>query len=500
MLLPPSLEELIEDHHPVRVVNDVVDRIDITPIMQQYKPGGTSVYHPRMMLKVLIYAYLSNIFSSRKMEAALKENIHFMWLSAMNKPDHNTLARFRSERLKGVLRLIFGQVVELLMEEGLVDIKQLYTDGTKMEAYANKYTFVWGKTVKKNKESIEAQLDELWDYTQRVTEEELGEEKPDFREVDGQKVRSTVEKIDRVLKGKKVSKKVKNQLSRARKEWPEKLVEYREKEAILGERNSYSKTDSDATFMRTKDDVLKNGQLKACYNWQLSTSGQFIAHYSIHQNPGDTLTLKSHLEGFKQLYNQIPETVCADAGYGSQENYEYLEKEQIIPYVKYNYFHKEQSKKWKQDPFRTDNLYYNSQTDTVYCPMGQPMHRIEDHISYSRNGYRQVSARYQAKNCDACPLRGPCFKGKGNRMVSINHQLRRYKAKARQLLESEKGIMHRKKRGVEVEAVFGMVKHNRGFRRFMLKGLEKVEIETGLLAIAHNLAKKAAWIGTSLFS
>ena len=126
MLLPPSLEELIEPHHPVRVVNDVVDRIDIGPLMKHYKPGGTSVYHPRMLLKVLVYGYISNIFSSRKLEAALKENIHFMWLSAMNRPDHNTIARFRSERLKDVLKVIFGQVVMLLVEEGMVSIKSLY--------------------------------------------------------------------------------------------------------------------------------------------------------------------------------------------------------------------------------------------------------------------------------------------------------------------------------------------------------------------------------------
>ncbi len=129
MLLPPSLEELIEENHPVRVVNDVIDRINVEPLLKQYKPGGTSVYHPRMLLKVLVYGYLSNIYSSRKMEAALKENVHFMWLSAMNRPDHNTITRFRSERLKDALRQVFGQVVELLVEEGLVSIKNIYTDG-----------------------------------------------------------------------------------------------------------------------------------------------------------------------------------------------------------------------------------------------------------------------------------------------------------------------------------------------------------------------------------
>ncbi len=494
MLLPPSLEELIEPNHPVRVVNDVINRINIEPLLKVYKPGGTSVYHPRMMLKVLVYGYLCNIFSSRKLEAALKENIHFMWLSGMNKPDHNTLARFRSERLKDALRDIFGQVVMLLCEEGLVSIKKIYTDGTKIEANANKYTFVWGRAIKTSKERIARQLDELWDYTQKVAEEELADEsKPDFKEVDSKKVNQAIEKIDKALEGKPVDKKVKQKLNYAKKNWPSKLEEYAEKEAIMGEkRNSYSKTDTGATFMRMKEDHMLNGQLKPAYNWQISTSDQFIVNYSIHQNPTDTLTLKPHLKQFHDLYKTNPESICADAGYGSEENYDYLEEQNIDNYVKYNYFHKEQSKKWKEDPFRAENLYYNEQQDKMYCPMGQPMDRIENRKSKTSAGYAQTYARYQAGNCNGCPLRGSCHKAKGNRIVELNHNLRRHKQQVRANLTSEEGLKHRSKRPCDVEAVFGAVKNNKGFRRFLLKGLDKVEIEVGLLALAHNLAKRAA--------
>ena len=492
MLLPPSLEELIEANHPVRVVNDVVDRINIEPLLTNYKPGGTSVYHPRLLLKVLIYGYLSNVFSSRKLENALKENIHFMWLAGMNKPDHNTIARFRSERLKDVLKTIFGQIVMLLVEEGLVDIKKIYTDGTKIEAQANKYSFVWGKAITTSKEKIAKQLDELWEYTQKLTEQELGEEKPDFTQVDSGKVKDTIEKIDRALEGKQASKKVKQKLNYAKKNWPDKLDEYEQKQAILGSRNSYSKTDEGATFMRMKEDHMGNGQLKPAYNWQISTSNQFFVNYTIHQNPTDTLTLKPHLQSYENLYQTTPESLCADAGYGSEENYEYLEEKQIDTYVKYNYFHKEQTKKWKENPFRSDNLHYNEETDTVYCPMGQPMHRIGSRKSKTSSGYAQIYAQYQAKNCHDCPLRGQCFRANGNRIVEINHNLRSHKQKVREKLTSAEGIAHRKQRPADVEAVFGAIKHNKGFRRFMLRGIEKVEIEAGLLAIAHNLAKKAA--------
>ncbi|WP_421888853.1 IS1182 family transposase [Marinoscillum sp.] len=494
ILLPPSLEELIDDNHPVRVVNAVIDRINVEPLLKQYKPGGTSVYHPKMLLKVLVYGYLTNVYSSRKMESALKENIHMMWLAAMNRPDHNTIARFRSERLKDTLRQVFGQIVVLLVEEGLVSIKNIYTDGTKIEANANKYTFVWGRAIKTSKERIARQLDELWDYTQKLAEDELSsEEKPDFKEIDQEKVSQAIEKIDQALKAKPVSKRVRQKLSYAKKNWPSKLKEYAEKEAIMGEnRNSYSKTDPGATFMRMKEDHMLNGQLKPGYNFQISTSDQFIVNYSIHQNPTDTLTLKPHLQHYQNLYQTNPESICADAGYGSEENYDYLEEQTIDNYVKYNYFHKEQSKKWKENPFKSDNLHYNKEQDKLYCPMGQPMDRIADRKTKSWAGYEQTYARYQAKNCDGCPLRGSCHKSKGNRIVEVNNNLNRHKQKVKQNLQSEQGLKHRSKRPWDVEAVFGAIKHNRGFRRFMLKGMDKVEIEAGLLAIAHNLAKTAA--------
>ncbi|MGB5929332.1 MAG: IS1182 family transposase [Cyclobacteriaceae bacterium] len=492
MLLPPSLEELIEADHPVRVVNEVVDRIDIAPLLTGYKPGGTSVYHPRMLLKVLIYGYMSNIYSTRKLEAAIRQNVHFMWLAGMNKPDHNTIARFRCDRLKDSLKVIFAQIVMFLAEEGLLDLKTVYTDGTKIEAQANRYTFVWGRSIKTHTEKISQQLEELWDYTQRVAEEELYNEKPDFSKIDARKVSDTIDRIDQALKGKKIAKGKKQKLTYARKNWPGKLTEYEQKQAILGKRNSYSKTDHDATFMMMKEDHMRNGQLKPGYNLQISTSNQYLVNYTIHQNPTDTLTLKPHLNNYQQLYNTLPDTICADAGYGSEENYDYLKDKVEKAYVKYNYFHKEQTRKWKQDISRSQNLHYNEERDKVYCPAGQPMDHIGKRKTKTRSGYEQTYTQYQARNCLKCPLRSSCFKAKGNRIVEINHNLRTHKQKVRDMLMSDQGIAHRKQRPADVEVVFAAIKHNRGFRRFMMRGTEKVEIEAGLLAIAHNLLKKAS--------
>lgn len=491
-LLPPSLEELIAEHHPVRIVDQVLEQINIDPLLKKYKGGGSSSYHPRMLLKVLVYAYLNNEYSSRRIEAGLKENIHYMWLSGMSLPDHNTINRFRSERLKQVLKEIFSQVVLLLSESGYVNLKEIYIDGTKMEANANRYTFVWGKAIKNHKEKIKKQLEELWSYTQQVAQEELKDQSPtQFDKIDGQKVKNVIEQINEALKDKEVPKKIKQKLNYAKKNWPGKLDHYQEQEKILGKRGSYSKTDTDATFMRMKEDHMKNGQLKAAYNWQISTNDQFIVNYTLHQTPGDTTTLQEHLDEHKHCYGESPLEATADAGYGSEENYQYLEKENIEAYVKYNYFHQEQSKKYKQDPFRVENLYYNSEKDCYYCPMGQAMANIGQRTRITANGHKQTYTAYRAQRCQGCPLRSQCHKGKTDRVIEVNHQLNHLKAKARERLTSDKGLMHRSKRPCDVEPVFGNIKHNKNFKRFMLRGIKKIEVETGLLSLAHNIAKLA---------
>lgn len=492
MMLPPSLEELITENHSVRIVNQVIDRINIDPLLKKFKGGGSSSYHPRMLLKVLVYGYLNNTYSSRRMEAALKENIHFMWLSGMNKPDHNTINRFRSERLKDVLKTVFGQVVELLVEAGHLSLKEVFTDGTKIEAQANRYTFVWGNAIKTSKARMEEQLKELWAYTERVAAEELKEEAPEsFASVSAAEMKNTIEKIDRALEGKAISKKVKQKLQYAKKKWPETLQRYKEQEKVLGKRNSYSKTDTDATFMRMKEDHMRNGQLKPAYNVQLSSHNQYIVHYSLHQNPTDTTTLKTHIDSFKTLYQQYPQVVVADAGYGSEENYQVLVNRKIEGYIKHNQFDRSQRSK-NFDAFKSDNLVYDQQRDVVICPSGKPMKPIGESYRTTANGFKQKMIKYQAVKCKACPLREQCHQQKGNRIVAINHRLRKLKQQADQRLKSEQGIGYRKRRPADVEPIFGNIKHNKNFKRFMLRGLDKVEIETGLLALAHNLAKLAA--------
>jgi transposase len=494
MVFPPTFDEMIEQGHPVRVVNKIIDEIDLDPILRKYKGGGCTSYHPRMLLKVLVYGYLCNTYSSRKLEAATKENIHFMWLSGMVQPDHNTINRFRTDRLNGVIKKVFTQVVLMMAKSGHVDLQKVYTDGTKIEANANRYTFVWGKAIKTSKERIAKQLEELWQYTQQIAKEELKDTEPTrYKSLDPEEVRKTVEQIDEALKDAPASPKVKQKVKYAKKNWPDKLKEYQEKEELLGKRNSYSKTDPDATFMRMKEDHMLNGQLKPGYNAQISTNNQIIITYTIHQNPTDTLTLKPHLETYKQELGFMPEELTADAGYGSEENYAFMEENAMEAYVKYNYFDQEQQNGGQSKGiFHVDNLYYNKERNCYYCPMGQAMTFIGTKEDITESGYKRTLSRYQAQNCTNCPLRGKCHKAKGNRIIEVSHRLNELRAKARELLLSDKGKAHRKQRPVDVEPVFGILKQNKGFRRFMLRGIDKVSIEFGLLALAHNLKKMAA--------
>jgi len=492
-LFPPSIDSMIDVNHPVRVVDEVIDRVDIDIIIKKYKGGGATSYHPRMLLKVLVYGYLNNIYSSRRIEASIKENIYFMWLGGMQQPDHRTINRFRSERLRNILKEVFAQIVLLLIDSGHVSLKEIYTDGTKIESVANRYSFVWGKAIKTSRDRIKQQLQELWAYTQKVAVAEKDDDTPpDFDKIDSKTVKQTIDKIDAALKDiDKTDSKVRQKLAYAKKHWPAKLKQYAKQEKVLAGRNSYSKTDTGATFMRMKEDYMLNGQLKPGYNVQLSTNNQFVVNYSLHTNPTDTKTLIPHLEQHKKLYGSLPEVQVADAGYGSEENYQYLDQHHIDAYVKPVDFDRKQSKSYIPNPFTSDHLEYNADKDIYFCPAGTPMKNIGQRKKMER-GFLKTYTMYKASGCRNCPLRDACHKQKGNRIIHVNHRGRQLKQQAYERLKTEKGIYYRKRRPADVEPVFGNIKSNKNFKRFLLKGIEKTEIEWGLLCISHNLKKIAA--------
>lgn len=499
LLLPPSLDELVPENHMVRVVDAVLDRLDISDILSTYRGGGNSAFNPKMMLKVLVFAYLSNVYSSRRIEELLRRDIYFMWLAGMKRPDFRTINYYRGKRLKEGFDTVFTQVVRLLHEEGFVSLKVQYIDGTKIESVANKYTFVWRGSVEKYDARLKAKTEALLRQIEQNHAIE-NQENPVSEELTAEEVTKRVERIKEKVDADNLGKEERKVLKQIETDSVPRMNRYREQLETMGSRNSYSKTDPDATFMRMKEDAMLNGQLKPGYNVQISTENQFITNFGIYQRPTDTLTMISYLESFKARYGIQSEEIVADSGYGSEENYEYMFSNGMTPYVKYNMFHVEQRRGYRNNPFRVSNLFYNPDDDFYVCPMGQKLKFIRQEKRYTASGYQQTVSVYRACRCEGCPLRGQCHKSKRDRQIEVNHTLADYKARARELLTSEQGIKHRSNRPIEPEAVFGQIKECGRFRRLRLKGLTGAKIDFGLKALAHNLRKLAqAWAKSSFF-
>jgi transposase len=494
-----DLEEDIPQDHLVRVVNAAVNRLSDSIFAAAYPGGGRDSYHPKMLTKVIIYAYTQRIYSSRQIAKAVRENIMFMWIAGRQRPDFRTINRFRSERMKGILETVFTAVLELLAAENYVNLDHYFVDGTKIEANANRYTFVWGKAIGKHKARLQEKVQTLFaaieENEKQEEREQTGQDLFELGETSSltsEKLESAVQQLEARLQKQPKDKPLKKTVRVLRKDLLPRLQKYETQQETLGSRNSYSKTDPDATFMRMKEDHMRNGQLKPGYNVQVGTENQFILGYSLHQRPTDTRCLKPHLEKVKAALGKLPKTVIADAGYGGEENYAYLENEQLEALVKYSTYHKENTKKWQQDISKLDNWRYDEKEDTWTCVAGRKLWFRYESKEETESGYEIRKRHYRSESCESCPLKEACTKAKGNREISVSMEYLRYKQQARKKLRSEEGYALSVRRMIEPESVFGQLKNNRGFRRFLLRGLSKVSLEVGWLSLAHNLLKKAA--------
>lgn len=494
ILFPQQIDKDIAADDPVRIVNALVDNLDLSSVYALYKSDGCSPYHPKMMLKVILYGYMNNIYSCRRIANLLLRDLHFIWLAGYEQPSFSTINRFR-DRVAHELNNIFTQMILILVDKGLLSLDIEYIDGTKIESKANKYTFVWRKSVEYNREKLLKQIGVLFTRIDDVIaqdnspHQESTEITPSVLTEIAQELKKSLElAVPETKEEKKAIKEKKKQIKKL-EDQRDKLDEYNRHLETLGNRNSYSKTDPDATFMRMKEDAMKNGQTKPGYNLQIATENQFITDFELYPNPTDTLTMPSFLESFNKRYNHYPTTIVADSGYGSEENYLFMDVHNMDAYVKYNYFHKEHRPRYVPNPFQATNFYYNKEDDYYVCPMGQHMKRIGTKRTVTDSGFVTYSARYKAQRCEGCPLRGSCFKAKGDRIIEVNHQLQEYKQKARELLTSEEGIKHRGQRCIEPEAVFGQMKFNKAYKRFRHFGKDKVRMDFAFFAIAFNISK-----------
>jgi len=509
-----DIEALIPEHHVARVVDEMVEAVPDEQLFSHYKGGGRSSFHPKMMLKIILFGYSQKVYSCRGIEKLIRENIPAMWLAAMEQPDFRTINEFRGERMKVLMDELFEAMILKLMEEKYITMENYFLDGTKIEANANKYSFVWKKSTEKLEAKLKEKIQETLKHIHELTElERAGEKKLELNaEITEQNLETVAKEIEEKVEmltveiEKEADTTIRKEKRRERSQWKKplklirenyilRLAKYKEQNEIFGDRNSYSKTDRDATFMRMKEDHMKNGQLKPGYNVQMGTENQFVLFYTIHQRPTDTRCFIPHMEKLASTSLPRPKTVVADAGFGSEENYVYAvgdEKEPrfdfLIPYGSYL---QEQTRKYKKDIKNAKNWTYCEQDDYFICPNGRKVTFKKYQNKKNQSGYEQSFKIYECEDCTDCPLRAKCTKAKGNRQVHWNTVFEEMKAKAKTALECEEKATIYARRKVEVESVFGHIKGNRSFRRFSLRGLDKVHVEFGIVALAHNILKVA---------
>jgi len=498
LYLPLDLEIQIPEHHVCRIVHEAVEQINPKLLYKPFEGGGRPSYHPKMMLKVILYAYTQRIYSSRQMAKQLHENIYFMWLACHQKPDFRTINRFRSERMKTIIYETFFSIVDLLESKGMVKLEHYFLDGTKLEANANRYTFVWRKSTERYDRNLDEKYQTILNGIEHVTETDVAQEdEPDMEErlerhpVSSTQIQETIKTMEKRLEAEPKNRELKKAKRQLEKDLLPRKQKYEVQKETFQGRNSYAKTDPDATFMRMKDDHMRNGQLKPGYNVQIGTENQFITSFSLHQRAGDPGCLIPHLNLLASYGRPKPEALIADSGYGSEENYAFCEKEEIEAFVKYNTLDKENTKRWKSQVGRHENMTYDEELDEWECANGKRLTFINERKRKSENGYQSVKRAYRCTACQGCPFQETCAKGKDTKTIVVSMENRQQRQEVKARLATEAGEILYRQRKCDVEPVFGHIKSNRDFDRFTLRGLPKVTVEWGLLCVAHNFLKWA---------
>ena len=507
--VPIDISSFIGEGHIARIIDGVVETMDMSVLESYYVGGGSSSYHPKMLIKVWVYGYCTKVYTSRPLSKALVEQLPFMWLAGGQSPCFKTLSEFRGERLQGLIDDVFREVLLMLIDHGYINLEDIYMDGSKWEANGNKYKVVWAKNTERFKaavlERIEGLLKEV--HALQAAEdaqygtrhlESVGEGKEVSLILNSEQVRSQIQSLQSLIAQKaeqmqdKTAKKRVTRLttiSNGLEKEKAKIEKYEQQEVLLNGRNSYSKTDTDATMLRMKDE-----QVLPAYNVQHSTNHQYVISYTVGQTASDSPTLPEHLDKLEQRLAGIvkPEqqNMVADAGYGSEENYADLQRRGIIAYVKYPLFYQEQTGEILKSKFRRENFAYDAQNDTFTCPNNRKLKFDHEEKKKTKTGYEKDIRIYLCENCEDCPFAADCKKQEyGQRSVQMSPKGEAFKEQAKEKLTSEKGIAFRKQRSIEVESVFGDLKYNMKHERFMLRSIGKVYVEYGLLSIAHNLRK-----------
>ncbi|MFH1428236.1 MAG: transposase [Candidatus Margulisiibacteriota bacterium] len=352
-----------------------------------------------------------------------KKDIVFMWLSGMQSPDFRTINDFRKEMIEEI-RGVFQEVLRICIELKIIKCGKVSLDGTKVEAYSSRNKMEYRKSLEKRKTGYEEQIDRILEEAEQID----AEEDALYGDRDGYT-------LDRPVTEKEVRQAVKNinkrqaRLQKKKKKLEEKKEVVEEKLKTMGtDRNSYSRTDEDATFMQMKEGYLSPG-----YNIQMATEGQVILAYGVYQNRADVNLLRPMIDEVRTNMGELPEYICTDKGYGSQKNYEYIEE-------------------------------------------------------LKKEGLNGAAIPHQNYDYDRVAI------NKGTYKLSKNMDYERLKLKMMKFIGTEKGQYLLERRKHDVEPTFGDIKYNMGYRKCLLRTMKKVNVEIGLMAIAHNIKKIRQYI------
>lgn len=500
--LPLEMETMIPADDPVRLLSAFVEGMDLSELYATYDRVRKNQATPRQMLKIMIYASMNRLFSSRDIETACKRDINFMFLlEGMPAPDHSTIARFISLHLSSCSKTILARVSSVLHELGEISGKTIFIDGTKIESCANKYTFVWKKSVTKHQTRLFGKIISFIEECEALYGIKVV--------YNGKATLHTMKRLRKKLYQIKEEEQItfvygighrKGQLQKSiemLEGYISKLKEYTKHLHICGERNSYSKTDPDATFMRMKEDAMLNGQLKPAYNLQHGVDAQYITWVDLSHYPNDALALVPFL---KDMGSHLPfkyREIVADAGYESEEAYVFLEQNRQESYLKPQNYEISKTRKYRQDISRRENMKYDPAADEYICAIGKKLRRIYDRHSKNRNGYISTVTIYECESCHGCPHKDKCIHGNNcntpmeerNKRLNVSKVMKQKRQETLERITTEYGTQLRMNRSIQAEGSFAVIKEDMNFRRYLYRGKENVLAQSVLLAIAYNINK-----------
>ena len=497
--LPLFLSDCLDLLDPVLTFDRLMGGIDLNKYLTdipEYTTGRLR-YNPVNMLKTVLFGFMTSGYCSlRELEDNCKVNIRFMYLMDHQTPSYRTFGYFINEILQDKIENIFNDINHAIFNEEHVDLQHLYIDGSKFEANANKYTWVWKKATEKFRyklyEKITAEIEEInaeiaWSGVQITTNPEYV---PDYlNEIVEQLVLLWELDTSTFVYGSGKRKSKEQRHYEHLTTFCQKLQEYIQKIEICGpNRNSYSKTDNSATFMRIKTDYMGNDQLLPAYNVQIGVADEYIAVVDVNHYRSDMDCFVPLMEHFKQTYGFYPKYPVADAGYGSYNNYIFCEQNGIEKYMKFPMFKKEtKDRKYHEDPFRAVNFRIDEQ-GVMRCPNDKAFHFLY-RKNVRGNQYGRKEELYECEDCSGCPYAEKCKKTDKNRTVRINQELTSMHQEVIENLESIHGALLRMNRSIQAEGTFGIMKNDRWYKRIVRRGIHSVKLEVLLVAIGHNLYK-----------